>query len=432
MSETGGGRYGRDVLQSLGFIAIQAALALVNSIVIARVGGPEARGLYGLAVAILAVAWPIAALGQQGSTVYLLGKGRPAGAIAGLNSLLVASLIPLALITGALAWRLGGAAGSTSALAILAAALCVPAAVQFETVRHDYLGRGRVLAYNLCQVVLTSILLILNLWLVVRGTAWVLVALVGAWVGAAALLGLVRGAARPRLRLPGWDLVRESLRYGVREAASRLSEAALTRADVLVLALFVDLPALGVFAIADQIANLMAWLGIAAGRMMFAHAARDGDEARRKLGLISRLLVLYSALAALACVALLGWLVPLIYGEAFARAYVGVLLLLPAVLFKGLHAVLARYLAARGHQRPVVRAGLAALGLDLVLVAGLAPVLGWEAAALAKSLALGVQLLIVRAADRRLDPDAPLRLMPGRADLEALRTWVAARLTTPD
>ena len=44
----------------------------------------------------------------------------------------------------------------------------MPAAVLFETVRHDFLGRGRVLAYNLCQVGLTGLLLVLLVVLVAR------------------------------------------------------------------------------------------------------------------------------------------------------------------------------------------------------------------------------------------------------------------------
>ena len=195
--------------------------------------------------------------------------------------------------------------------------------------------------------------------------------------------------------------------------------------------MFVELPALGIFAIADQVANLMSWLGVAAGRMMFAHSARDegGDAARRKLGLAARLLVAYSLAAAFASVALLGWLIPLLYGEAFASAYAGVLLLLPAVLFKGVHALVARYLAGQGHQQPVVRAGLVALALDLALVAALAPWLGWLGAALAKSLAHGVQLGVVLVADRRLHSEDRLRLMPTRADFRALRTWLHRRLS---
>ena len=283
------GRFGRDVLVSFVFMGLQAGLAAVNSIIIARMVGPEGRGLYGLAVAILALAWPLAALGQQGSTVFLLGKGRPAGAVAGFNLLLALLLVPLGLGTGALAWNFGASTGAVTASAICAAALCVPAAVHFETTRHDYLGRKRVLAYNACQVLLTGTLLVLNLTLLGHGPRWVLVTLTASWVGVAAVLGLLRALSKPRLQLPSKELVRESLRYGTREAASRFSEAALTRVDMLILAPIVGLSALGIFAIADQIANLMSWLGVAAGRMMFAHSAQDdGVAVRRKLGLVSR------------------------------------------------------------------------------------------------------------------------------------------------
>lgn len=432
------GRFGRDVLQSFGFIALQAGLAIVNSIVIARMTGPEGRGLYGLAVAILALAWPLASVGQQNSTVYFLGKGRDPGPIAGLNLLLGLVLLPIGLATGALAWNLGetlgstgsaGSTGSTAALAVAAAAICLPAAVHFETTRHDYLGRRRVFAYNSCQSLLTAVLLVLNLLLLGRGERWVLVTLVSSWVGVTIVLGTVRAASRPRLRLPSRELVVEHLRHGAREAASRFSEAALMRVDTLLLAPIVGLAALGIFAIADQIANLMSWLAVAAGRMMFAHSAQDldGGEAQRKLGLSVRLLVGFWFLCSVASVAVLWWAIPLLYTQSFSPAYLGVLLLLPAVLGKSIHSVVAPYLAGQGHQRPVMRAGLAALAIDVVLVVGLAPEFGWEAAAVAKSVAHTVQLVAVLVAYRRLYPDRKLSLIPTRADLRSMQQWLRRR-----
>ena len=427
------GRFGRDVLQSFGFIALQAGLALANSIVIARMTGPEGRGLYGLAVAMLALAWPLAAIGQQNSTVYFLGKGRDPGRIAGLNLLLALVLLPIGLGTGALAWTFGGAAGSTTAMALTAAAICLPAAVHFETTRHDYLGRRRVFAYNSCQSVLTAVLLALNLLLLGRGEHYVLVTLVATWVGVAAVLGAVRATRNPRPRMPSREVIVEHLRHGAREAASRFNQAALMRLDVLVLAPIVGLAALGIFAIADQISNLMSWLGVAAGRMMFAHSAQDpgGSEARRKLGLSTRLLVAFWIGSSLACVTLLWWLIPLVYTRSFSDAYIGVLLLLPAVLGKSIHSVVAPYLTGQGHQRPVVRAGLAALTIDIALVVGLAPWFGWEAAAFAKSIAHGVQAVAVLVAYRRLYPDSPLSLIPTRADLRYLWQWLGRRFKPP-
>lgn len=425
------GRFGRDVLVSFGFVALQLSLAMGNSIIVARMVGPEGRGLYGLAVAILALAWPLAALGQQGSTVYFIGKGRPAGAVAGLNLLLALALIPLGLGTASVAWFAGGEVGNAAALAIVAAAVCLPAAVHFETTRHDFLGRKLVLAYNLCQTALTATLLVLNLLLLDRGAQWVLVALVASWLGVTAVLGLIRGLGRPRIRLPSRELVRESLRYGLREAGSRFSEAALMRVDVLILAPIVGLAALGVFAIADQIATLLAWPGVVAGRMMFAHSSQDGEggEARAKLGLAVRMLVVLGVVSALACVALMGWLIPLVFTDAFSAAYVGLLILLPGAVAKSLHMVVGKYLAGQGHQRPVVRAGVAALVIDVVLIVALAPTFGWEAAAVAKTAAHVFQLIVVVVADRRLHPDQPLSLVPTVDDARAVTRWIRQRIS---
>jgi O-antigen/teichoic acid export membrane protein len=209
----------------------------------------------------------------------------------------------------------------------------------------------------------------------------------------------LRRASEP----PTPELTRGSLRYGKNSAVVALGDAALLRIDYLVAAPFVDLAALGVYAIADQITHLMALAGVMAGRMMLPEAASDVDGQRSlaKLALAARLIVAVSLLGAAIAIAVGPWLIPLLFGGKFIDAYWAMLLLLPATLCKSLHGLIATWLQGRGDQQPVVRASAISVGVEALAVAVLAVTVGWLGVAIAKTGAYAVQLGLGLAALRR-------------------------------
>jgi O-antigen/teichoic acid export membrane protein len=302
------------------------------------------------------------------------------------------------------------------------------------------LGQRRAIAYNLSSAAVVAVLLALNLIAAatVKGTElWVLANLVLAnW--AIATLIVVMSLRRPSSPVEP-ELVRSSLTYGMRSAVVALGDAALLRVDYLIAAPIVDLAALGIYAIADQISHLMAWVGLLAGKMLLPEAASDSADGRRsllKLALACRVIVVVIVLGAAIAVWLGPWLIDLLFGPRFAAAYLGLLLLLPATLFKSLHALVATWLQGRGDQQPIVRASLIAVVVEAVAVLGLALGFGWLGVAAAKTLAYAVQLLLSLVALRRHRaglPDDDGHVLPGGrwllrpSDVRALLDALASR-----
>jgi O-antigen/teichoic acid export membrane protein len=256
------------------------------------------------------------------------------------------------------------------------------------------------------------------------------------WIIAALMVG--KSLRQPSER-PAPQLLRGSLSYGMRSAMVALGDAALLRIDYLVAAPFVDLAALGIYAIADQISHLMAWVGLLAGKMMLPEAASDDADGQRslaKLALACRLIVVVALAGAAIAIALGQWLIVVLFGPAFADAYVALLLLLPATLFKSLHALISTWLQGRGDQRPVVRASAISVAIEVIAVAGLAISVGWLGVAIAKTGAYAVQLGLGLAALRRHRAQLPGddgHLIPGgrwlitRSDVSMLWRRLAAR-----
>jgi O-antigen/teichoic acid export membrane protein len=419
--------YGRSVLISLGFVALMSVLALANNVVIARLVGPEGRGVYGLAVAIAALATPVLSLGLGPTLTWQRGRDRSAGELEGLGLIVfvLTSLLGLSLASGVRLFD-DVFGESTTLLAIVAALLIVPAQVHVELVRGLLLGDRRVLAYNLAAAAQVAGLLAFNLALLGRGVDWVLIDLVFAhWLVALGLLAL-----RPRFtsgppRWPTPPLIRESLGYGGRSAMLALTDAGLLRIDYLLAAPGIGLPALGIYAIADQISHLLAWGGLLAGKLMLPESAGDAEGRRSfdKLGLACRL-QLASLLIASAVLIVIGRpVIVLLFGDAFVEGWLLLVILLPAAIAKSLFALISTWLSGRGIQAPLVRLGAIAIAVEIVGVLALMAWLGPIGVAIGKSLAYLVQLALGLRVVRASQTER-LRWRLNRADLLALRRWL--------
>ncbi len=425
------GTYGRDVLVSVGFTGLIVLSALANSVVIARMVGTEGRGLYALLVAVTALAWPLAGGGLNHAATWRVGGGDDVSRVATLNHVWAALVL---LVGGGVAAAVlalhRGIPGGDVALVALAASLIVPAMVYCELTRGLVLGQKRVWAYNGIALASALCLLAANLFLLRGGSRYVLVTLgIAYWVPALAI-GLLHLVRLRQARPPGRELTRRSLRYGVRAAGATLAETTLMRVDVLLMAVWIPVADVGIYSTADQCAHMVALLGIVAGRMMLAQSAADPDgrQTRSKLGLAARLLIAVTALGTVLAAATAWFLIPLIFGEAFAPAWVGVLVLMPAALGKGLYALFSTYLLGQGITRPVVRAGAAAITLEVVGVLATAPFFGWMGVAVVKTAACLLQAAVVLVG-YRLSPGAePVRWLLRGDDLRALRRWLESRL----
>lgn len=423
--------YGRAVIVSFAFTLLITASGFSNSVVIARMIGPEGRGLYALAVAILALAMPCASLGLAAASTYLLGRSRPAGQVAGLGYALLGLLTPACLaIAGIVHFEPGILPlDSRERLTIAAAALALPAAVHLDSVAGYFLGRQQVLAFNLTYLGSALTLLGLNGLTLRLGSGWVLVNLVCSYWLSVIGTRFAQRLTLPRVLWPTAELVREAVRYGVRAAAVNLADASLLRLDYVLMVPFVSLADIGLYAIGDQVAHLTSWLGLVAGRLMFAQSSHDqgGERARAKLLLASRLLVAVVGGGALVVATAGYWAIPLFFGDRFGPAYWVLLLLLPASLVKGLNALFASYLSGQGQQTYVVRAGAIAVLLYAGMIIAGGWLFGWKGVAVAKCGAYAIQFAIVHHGFRGTGGGEGQRWLPGLADLATLWRWAASQ-----
>lgn len=152
---------------------------------------------------------------------------------------------------------------------------------------------------------------------------------------------------------------------------------------------------------------------------MLAESAHDDERGEHSWYLLSIAVRTSVGLLSVAFVVVtlsFWWVIPRVFGDAFAPAYIGLVLLLPATLFRSLHALVNTYLCGQGVQKPGVYSGALAILVDLELVLATVHLWGWFAAALARSLAWALQFAWVSRALRRRWPDRRLSYLPRRRD----------------
>lgn len=167
------------------------------------------------------------------------------------------------------------------------------------------------------------------------------------------------------------------------------------RLDAFIVNVFLGAAAVGIYGAAVSLAEMLWYLPNAVSFVIFPKAAAaTAEEMNRFTPRVFRLTLALTAAGAVALALLGGLLIRLIYGPAFAAAYLPLLVLLPGVVLLGGGKVLSNEMAGRGlvHYNSII-SGLALIltvALDLLLI----PRLGLSGAALASTAAYTVTFFI--------------------------------------
>jgi O-antigen/teichoic acid export membrane protein len=196
----------------------------------------------------------------------------------------------------------------------------------------------------------------------------------------------------PRFRL---DISRRQLSFGLRNSAGYLLQGLNSRVDVFFVAYFVGHTALGYYAVAFSVAELLWQIPFAFAIMLFPKAsALDGREAASTASATCRQVLLVTFVA-VAGALVTGHFLLSLYGEEFLKGLTAYYILAPSALCYCVYKVLGSALAARGRPETTLYSGLVSLPVTLALDFYLIPRWGIEGAAVASLTAYTVNALAI-------------------------------------
>jgi O-antigen/teichoic acid export membrane protein len=405
----------------------------VGLLLIARALGPSGRGTVAfITVTSLLVAW-IARFGVGEATVVFFAR-RPSE-----RATLFGNIVFFA-----------GTAGSVGAAIVCTVLALVP------SLRPAGLGNTELAALGVSVVgatfadagykfVLASSRFRLHAR-VTMATSWMYAALIAtlwaafgltparaafAWGSVHAVRAIVLLAASARaigVRAPNLSLFTDCLRFGLRAWVGSLADNLNFRIDQIIVALIASEATLGIYAVAVNAFEVLLYLPGGAATALLPLVAGSAQPLRGERTLHAFRSVVFVTSAGLAVAAVLGpFLLPLVFGSAYANSVTPFLLLLPGALGAVLLAIFTNALVASSAPGLSSLGPLASLFVGLALDFALIPSFGASGAAAAATAAFfagGVTaVLAYKTRDRFRWRDL---VVPQRGDLDILAALFAA------
>lgn len=414
---------------------LQFACTVAVAFLLARLLGPDGRGVYSLLLLLPSTLFAIGQLGLPSALTFFAGAGRSLGSLLaaaiGLGAVLAGVLLVACLLALPALQPVLFDAAPLQLLQV--AALALPIQLSASFFGSILWGRQLVRAYS-------RVLAVQSIgWLLAVGG---LVGIAGLGVpgalasyllitggGALAVVGLaVRERSRERIVDTAIGTSREPigagtlLGYGLRLYPAGLTTFLSYRADLFLLsALLGDAGAIGLYALAVSLAEISFQVPDSVATVFYPRVA--GSEvaaANRMAPSMARFTLLLTAIGAVALIPLV-WLAIRIVLPAFEGSLLPFLVLLPGTVALGLSKVLSGYISGLGRPGPVSVIAATGLGVNLILNLLLIPPLGITGAALASMTSYAAHAVLTIGLASRLS-GARYRefILPGRAEMRLL------------
>lgn len=377
------------------------AIGLLSAIVIARLLGPEGKGVVAVVGATTSMAVGLASLGLPSAFGFLAGKGRYSRTelmwSMALWSLLLGGVVALSV------WLLrdfllGSIMKGLTPTEVAVLLVSLPSAFFAGFMNQAYIGYGRVVVISVIYAVISTVGLagvIVSSLMFHAGTEGAVVALSAATVVGSLLFvatyGRVGAFSLSRFRIISRELVPFGLKVQVGSATQMFS----LRADVFFLNYFAGPAAVGIYSVATSLADKLPLLTDPVGRAAYSEiAGAEKSDAARLATTTARAITAIGGVAALGIFAVSVPLIPIVYGRAFADATLYLALLLPgavAIAVSGAYYVY--YVAQLGKPAPTSAIAIVSAVVSALLYSILIPRFGALGAAIGSTISYSTTLV---------------------------------------
>jgi len=405
-----------------------AGSAVIAGIIIARILGPEANGIYTAIFSVILIMVTLADMGVRQSYTTLTGQQKmdDRTLVGTLQSLVLTNGVTAALVVAGV-FAFSGTFRYGYDLALLSLAT-IPFNLYATYAKGIFLGKGWVSLVNLVDftraVAIPALLLILLL-----GFRAGTMGMVGAYVGASALAAAMAFWNLRRVSPPRFDWDRAKLReiatLGLKFAIALFFITVNYRVAVVVMErMAVDPAKIGFYGVGVAIAEAIWQIPTAFGMVLMSRSARstDAGEAVKRTLTVLRVTLPIVLVVAGAMWFIAPWFISLLYGDKFLPAVQATRYMLPGVVFGVIFKILNSDLAARG--KPLFALSVYALvvPLNIGLNIALIPQYDFLGAAMATSISYAVGAILFLVQYCRAESVSPLDgLFVRRADLKLLR-----------
>lgn len=390
----------RDVGITFGARVFTIGIGLISSIVIARVFGPEGKGIFAYIGFITSLVMLIGNLGIANANIYFFKKdvsflrtisGNSLFLSLGLGVFLVLlGIVGIVAVPNAIV----GDIPTFYAFVILP---LIPFLLILIFFQNIFLALGRIFTYNFVPFVITAVQVIgiVGLILLYRASlSWIVVY----WVAAYILGILYFPLALLKSGGLGFSfdksIFSKMLRYGIKGYVASLFAFLILKADLYLINTMLGVKELGLYSIASSIGDYIFMISVAVGTILFPKVAELGIDAK-----IFTVRAMHFVFLAVTGSSLLLFffaepLVVFMFGRQFSGSLPAIFWLIPGIIFFSLSILLMNHFAGRGNPPIVIWSPAVAFIINIVLNIVLIPLYGIIGAAAASSAAYTIMFLI--------------------------------------
>ncbi|WP_119071443.1 oligosaccharide flippase family protein [Aggregatilinea lenta] len=380
-----------DVAFLLGGRTIVLLLSFAGSILLARILGPEKRGIIAAIVVVPGIVLSLADLGVRQATTYFLGKNLYSDQavistilyLSGVSFLFGTVVIFLVYIIIGVPQQYGWII-TTIPLALLPFRLLVSYGSGVLLAKQQITSLS--LAIILPEIVYFSLLLLFGLFGVLEVKSALIIEIVSASVAATYVLRRIKRFGRLRIAyIP--KMPQKFIKLGFVYAMALFILGLNYRIDVVILGHLSSAKEVGIYSVGVSIAEMLWLVPAALTTVNFGRSAASSDSLAyaRKTAIVLRVTLAVSVFPCIGLYLMAPRLIPFVYGSAFSNSAVVVQAILPGVWMSLIFKVLNSDLAGRGYPQFALWVYGATLVLNVLMNFWLIPLYGAVGSGLASS-----------------------------------------------
>lgn len=426
MSTSASPTFTHRVASTFGTKTISFALGLLTTLLVARILGPEGRGVYYLAVLVPTTLITLGQFGLPSALVFFAGRGAP---VTELRRASVRMVAPLSIVGVGLALFFEGPIRSAFLPGVTdfqyrLTLVAVPFLFIAMFASAILLGKQRIGTVNLLSLggtVGSLIMLAALVWgarLGVDGAviAYVVVGTAGSLAAAAVVLTMVDHGTGYATSVSGL------IGYGVRIVPGTIATFLGYRADAFLIGALLASPvAVGLYSLAVGFSELLFYVPDSIAMAFFPRIAASGrSQADAFAPLVARQTVLLTVVAAIFMIPVASTVI-IVLLPAFSGSIPALIVITPGIVALSISKVLSGYVSGLGKPLPVGAIAVVSVTVNIVANLILIPRVGIVGAATASLLSYSVNAILMVALSSRLARVSPWALVvPRPSDAVAL------------
>jgi len=376
--------------------ALLIGIGLITTVIVARVLGPEGRGLYAVALAISTIGVQFGNLGLHASNTYYVAKN-PELLPALIGNTLVISF-GVGTLIGVLIWLtffLWPNLAPLNKFLLILSLVWIPFGLAYLLIQNLLLGIGNVRAFNLIElfskllgIALIGLVLLSDKITVERVFLASFFTLVISFVWALWQLESKAGA----FPLPSFSLFKENIFYGLKAYLAAFFAFIVLKVDLLMIQYLLGKEQAGYYSIAVTMADMVISLPVVIGTILFPKLSAMSDQCnkweftKKMAKMVTGIMIIVTTSAVL-----LGKpVVQFLFGNDFAPAVPAFNWLLPGIFLISVNIILMNYFASVGIPNITIYSPAAAMIINIILNLMLIPNFGIVGASISSTVSYGI------------------------------------------